>query len=96
MKLIEKKCPNCGAKIEFGKDDTEVKCNYCETSYFIQKDADLDSLVKNVFDDNDFILHRKMVKNISKGIIIFTVIMFIFVISAFFIIFFNAFPRSIR
>lgn len=79
MKLIEKKCPNCGAELKFDKDSTEVKCNYCETSYFIQRDADLKSLAKDMFDSNDFILHRKMVSNLSKGIIIFSFIVFIFI-----------------
>jgi uncharacterized membrane protein YvbJ len=93
MKLVEKKCPNCGADLKFDKDDTEVTCKYCETSYEIQRDADLNDLVKNVFDANDFILHRKMIKNVSKGIIIFSCIMFIFIFVVFLIMFFNIFPR---
>ena len=89
MKLIEKKCPNCGADLEFDKDDTEITCKYCHTCYEIQRDGDLDDLVKNVFDANDFILHRKMVQNFSKGIMIFTMIVFIFIFVMFFITFFR-------
>lgn len=61
MKLIEKKCPNCGAGLKFDKDDTEVVCEYCKKSYVIQRDntekkdstdlSDIDyELIEEVFD----------------------------------------------
>ena len=95
MKLIEKKCPNCGANLKFDKDDTEVTCKYCNASYEIQRDPNINDLMNNVFDQNDFILHRKMVKNLSKGIIIFTCIVFVIIIVMFFIAFLRvpSFPR---
>lgn len=96
MKLIEKKCPNCGAELKFDKDDTEVECIYCKASYEIQRDGDLNDLINNVFDQEDFILHRKMVSKISKGIIIFTCIIFIFVFVMFILVFLNGFPRITR
>lgn len=89
MKLIEKKCPNCGAELKFDKDSTEVKCNYCDTSYIIQKDADLNSIAKDIFDANDFILHRKMISNFGKGIIVFSFIVFIFIFVMFLLMFFR-------
>ena len=46
MKLIEKKCPNCGAGLKFDKNDTEVTCEYCKKSYVIQRDS--------VNENNDF------------------------------------------
>ena len=96
MKLIEKKCPNCGAELKFDKDDTEVKCNYCETNYEIQRDPSLDELLKNAVDASNFILHKKMFTGYRKGITIFTIIVFCFILCVFFIIFFNVFPRLFR
>ena len=93
MKLIEKKCPNCGANLKFDKDDTEVTCKYCETSYEIQRDASLDELVRNVFDANDFILHKKMLKSFSGGIYYFVIFVFIVMFIFFLIMFFNIFPK---
>ena len=29
MKLVEKKCPSCGAQLEFEPEDVKVKCEYC-------------------------------------------------------------------
>ena len=93
MKLVEKKCPNCGADLKFDKEDTEIRCKYCDTCYEIQRDASLDDLVKNVFDANDFILHRKMINRVGKGIFIFAGIMFVFIFVMFIISFFRVFPR---
>ena len=95
MKLIEKKCPNCGANLKFDKDDKEVSCKYCNASYEIQRDPDLNELINNVFNQNDFILHRKMVSNFGKVVIILSIIIFIFIFVMFFITFLN-FPRFIR
>lgn len=89
MKLIEKKCPNCGAELKFEKDETEVKCNYCNTSYIIQRDADLNSLTNNAFDSDDYILHRKMVNNASKVVFVLSTIIIIFTMIVFLIIFFR-------
>lgn len=38
MKLIEKKCPNCGANLEFGENDKTCKCDYCKRSFEIERD----------------------------------------------------------
>ena len=40
MKLIEKKCPNCGATLEFNENDKSCKCNYCKRSFEIERDTD--------------------------------------------------------
>ena len=42
MKLIEKKCPNCGADLEFGENDKSCKCKYCHRSFEIERDAKID------------------------------------------------------
>ena len=40
MKLIEKKCPNCGAGLEFSENDKSCKCSYCHRSFEIERDND--------------------------------------------------------
>lgn len=51
MKLIEKKCPNCGAGLKFDEDDKEVVCEYCKKSYVIERDKA--EIEKNTSDNND-------------------------------------------
>ena len=41
MKLIEKKCPNCGANLEFGDNDKSCKCQYCHRAFEIERDTSL-------------------------------------------------------
>lgn len=38
MKLIEKKCPNCGANLEFSEKDKSCKCEYCHRAFEIERD----------------------------------------------------------
>lgn len=38
MKLIEKKCPNCGASLEFSEIDKSCKCSYCHRAFEIERD----------------------------------------------------------
>ena len=40
MRIIEKKCPNCGAALEFNETDKSCKCNYCKRSFEIERDSD--------------------------------------------------------
>ena len=40
MRLIEKKCPNCGANLEFDENDKSCKCQYCKRSFEIERDTD--------------------------------------------------------
>ena len=46
MKLIEKKCPNCGASLEFSETDKSCKCQYCHRAFEIERDND--STVKDL------------------------------------------------
>lgn len=39
MRLIEKKCPNCGANLEFKDNDKSCKCSHCGCSYEIERDT---------------------------------------------------------
>ena len=38
IKLITKKCPNCGANLKFNMSDTSVTCEYCGTHAVIEHD----------------------------------------------------------
>lgn len=38
MRLIEKKCPNCGADLEFDENAKSCKCTYCKRSFEIERD----------------------------------------------------------
>ena len=38
MKFVEKKCPNCGAGLKFDDGATSVACEYCNQTFYIQKD----------------------------------------------------------
>lgn len=42
MRLVEKKCPNCGANLEFGDNDKSCKCQYCHRSFEIERDTSID------------------------------------------------------
>ena len=44
MKLIEKKCPNCGAGLEFKDSDKSCKCAHCGSSFEIERDKSIDNL----------------------------------------------------
>ena len=45
MKLIEKKCPNCGAGLSFNDNDKSCKCDYCKRAFEIERDNTIDSSV---------------------------------------------------
>lgn len=40
MRLIEKKCPNCGASLSFAPEDVSCKCEYCKREFEIERDTD--------------------------------------------------------
>ena len=40
MKLVEKKCPNCGGELKFSVNDKETKCDYCGKAYEIEREND--------------------------------------------------------
>lgn len=72
MRLVEKKCPNCGAELEFGDSDKSCKCNYCHRSFEIERDQEHSNEVSW---ENQFTLNE-----ISKGFqIIPIVFIFIFI-----------------
>lgn len=40
MKIVEKKCPNCHANLEFNAGESNVKCKNCRREYMIEYDRD--------------------------------------------------------
>ena len=85
MKLVEKKCPKCGADLSFSKDSKEVTCTYCKSSFTVEKDK-MD-LINEMIDPEAFKLHFKMINNFQKGfffvwIFIFAVILIMFILIA--------------
>lgn len=93
MKLVEKKCPNCGANLLFDKKDSEVICKYCKTGYEIERDNT--DLIEDIINPDFFVLHRKVMKSINTGTIIITCFVFVFIFIIFIIMFLNIFPRII-
>lgn len=83
MKIIEKKCPNCGASLSFNDNDKETKCNYCNREFIIEGEKEDSSKVKS----EDFILHEKVIK--AYGIVhyIISFIIILITIGVFFFIF---------
>ena len=88
MRLIQKKCPNCGANLEFDKDDSDVTCSYCNAKYIIEKEKN----IENIIDPNQFILRQEEARAISKVLIVIFCIIFIFAL-IFIISVFLTFPR---
>ena len=94
MKLVEKKCPNCGAKLSFEKTDKEVMCKYCNQSYEIERENSLDELIEDGFDPREFVLKNfKSITKTNRIVSIFGVCIFIFIFIIALIMFFNIFPR---
>lgn len=86
MKIIEKKCLNCGANLKINKNDTEITCDYCNATFLIDREMH-DEL--GDFSTEFINLQRKNVKRISKIIIFFDIVIFIIVIAIIFIVFFK-------
>ncbi|MBQ8659395.1 MAG: hypothetical protein IJ475_00960 [Bacilli bacterium] len=82
MRLVQKKCPNCGATIDFDENIKKVKCAYCGQTYVIEKDNDM---IKNQEDiskhlDDAFELVAKVQAPFAAvSIFIFVFIFIIFI-----------------
>lgn len=81
MKLIHKKCPNCGAGLDFDEKSIKVKCAYCNQSFVIQKDKDIrEKMAKSIPIEDSYNLVKSAFKPISIiaiVIIAISIIMFI-------------------
>ena len=52
MKIVQKKCPSCGAKLELTPGEMEGTCNYCNNDFII--DDDVIEVKVEVKDDYDY------------------------------------------
>ncbi len=100
MKLIEKKCPNCGASLSFNSNDKEVTCKYCNVSFEIEKEIGdlidterIEKVANEIFDPAMFNLHKKMIKNASKVFIFVWAFIFIVGLIIFFVVASQVLPR---
>ena len=73
MKLVEKKCPNCGANLEFGENDRSCKCSYCNRSFEIERDTTKEDL------SEQFDLKPVKFTSFVIGTIIFITFLLVFV-----------------
>ncbi len=91
MRLVEKKCPNCGAGISFSADANEVTCKYCNTCFEIERDNDVVDFSDNLKNINfdAFSLHAKIVRKVNIVIFIVAAIIFVSIFIMFFIMFFR-------
>ena len=102
MKLIEKKCPNCGANINFNSNDKEVKCSYCDTVFTIERDVtNIDEAIEKgkenldkVLNSESFNLSVKDVKKIRTTVMIISAIIFLIIICFFVFIFINIMKQT--
>ena len=51
MKLVEKKCPNCGANLSFGENEKSCKCDYCKREFEIERDTDNLDKISLIYND---------------------------------------------
>lgn len=87
MKLVEKKCPSCGAGLKFDDNATSVTCEYCNQTFYIQKDekkyAKLDTA--HLGDAYKFVdeVGKPIVKGLAVAHIVMTIVPFIFFLLVF-------------
>lgn len=79
MRLIEKKCPNCGASLSFGDTDKSCKCEYCKRSFEIERNNDNFSLneLKTPAKFLGVYLIGSYISSAIVGIIVFIIIGFL-------------------
>ena len=87
MKIIEKKCPNCHANLEFDAGETNVKCKNCRREYMIEYDKDfVDPEVQLKAKDiqlkllNDFEKTRRFSRGVFLVIFLITTVVIILTI----------------
>ena len=81
MKIIEKKCPNCGGNLDFKVGERDVRCESCRRKFAVEYDADINDLSEKAVDalkaaDISLRPVRKVL------IVIFCIFFFVFVLVA--------------
>ncbi len=85
MKLIEKKCPNCGAGLTFDENSTNVQCEYCKMNYEIKRD---DTKIDNPEEAYDLVKVKKVASVFFTYFAVSSIISFvIFLLVFIFIVF---------
>lgn len=82
MKIIEKKCPNCNANLDFKVGERDVECKSCRRKFAIEYDHEMaeDHLRPSDFDLKPMKAAHTFIFIIAALIIVMTI--FIFVITA--------------
>ncbi len=78
MKLVEKKCPNCGAGLSFNETDSSVKCEYCKASFHVEKDKKKSQVLDSRHIDQAFNLVSD-VANAAKPVVKTVAIVYVIV-----------------
>ena len=50
MKIIEKKCPNCGGNLDFKVGERDVRCESCRRKFAVEYDTDLNDMTEKAMD----------------------------------------------
>ncbi len=78
MKIVEKKCPNCHANLEFKVGESDIRCPNCRREYAVEYDKDfVDPEVQIKAKD----IQLKVLDDIAKARVfnrVFFVVVFIF------------------
>lgn len=93
MRLVEKKCPKCGADLSFDSNSKEVNCSYCKTSYEVERD--ITDNMGDIINPDFYNLTTKMVKGFSITSTFVTIFIFAVSIIMFVIILIGILPRML-
>ena len=81
MKIIEKKCPNCGANLDFKVGERDITCKSCRRKFAVQYDgvdfSQLSEQALNALKDADINLQP-----VRRMIFIIVAIFFVFALTA--------------
>ncbi len=78
MRLVEKKCPNCGGALKFNFEDKETTCEFCGRSFEIERDQNISQDNDEIFNAENYALTEEQ-KKVAKTVAgTFTVVPIIF------------------
>ena len=71
MKLVEKKCPNCGGSLKFSFQDKETTCEFCGRCFEIERDDSLDEDNEEIFNASNYKLTEEQKKAAKTALGVF-------------------------
>ena len=84
MKIIEKKCPGCGADVKFDENAKKGVCEYCKKEFLIEKDPQEEFLLSMNDFSKDVMKHVSSSFKVSHYLFIFVfIVVFISIILMF-------------